>query len=123
MSCGIAHRHGLDPTLLWLWCRSAATALIQPLAWGSPYAAGVALEKTHTHTHTHTHTPKPKINRFPDISPIMGLMGHIVVLYLFFGLTLILWSIVVVPIYTHTNSVGGHPFFHTLSRICYLYTY
>ena len=36
---------GSDPELLWLWCRLAATALIRPLAWEPPYAAGVALEK------------------------------------------------------------------------------
>ena len=29
---------------LWLWCRLAATALIRPLAWEPPYAAGVAQE-------------------------------------------------------------------------------
>ena len=29
-----------------LWCRLAAVALIRPLAWEPPYAAGVALEKT-----------------------------------------------------------------------------
>ena len=28
VSCGVGHRHGLDPVLLWLWCRPAATALI-----------------------------------------------------------------------------------------------
>ena len=33
------------PALLWLWCRSAATALIQPLAWELPYAAGAAPPK------------------------------------------------------------------------------
>ena len=38
MSCGIGHRRGLDPVLLWLWCRQAATAPIQPLAWEPPYA-------------------------------------------------------------------------------------
>ena len=31
-----------DPVLLWLWCRLAATAPIQPLAWEPPYAAPVA---------------------------------------------------------------------------------
>ena len=31
-----------DPSLLWLWCRLAATALIGPLAWEPPYAMGVA---------------------------------------------------------------------------------
>ena len=29
-----------DPTLLWLWCRPAATAPIQPLAWEPPDAVG-----------------------------------------------------------------------------------
>ena len=28
--------------LLWLWCRPAAVALIQPLAWKLPYAVRVA---------------------------------------------------------------------------------
>ena len=32
-----------DSELLCLWCRPAATALIQPLAWESPCAASVAL--------------------------------------------------------------------------------
>ena len=32
VSCGIGCRHSLDPTLLWLWCRVAAAAPIQPLA-------------------------------------------------------------------------------------------
>ena len=46
MSCGVGRRHVLDPMLLWLWHRPAATALIGPLAWESPCAAGVAIEKT-----------------------------------------------------------------------------
>ena len=33
-----------DPVLLWLWCRPAATALIRPLAWKPPHAAGLALK-------------------------------------------------------------------------------
>ena len=45
MSCGIGHRHGLDPVLLWLWLRQAAIALIGPLAWEPPYAAGTALKR------------------------------------------------------------------------------
>ena len=44
MSCGIGHRCGSDPALLWLWCRLAAVAPIQPLAWESPYTAGAALK-------------------------------------------------------------------------------
>ena len=43
MSCG--RRHSSDLVLLWLWCRPAATALIQPLAWEPPYAVGAALKK------------------------------------------------------------------------------
>ena len=34
-----------DPPLLWLWCRPAAVAPIQPLAWKLPCAAGVALKR------------------------------------------------------------------------------
>ena len=45
MSCGVGHRCGWDPSLLWLWCRLAATALIRPLAWEPPYAVGVALKR------------------------------------------------------------------------------
>ena len=44
MSCGVGRRCGSDPEFLRLWCRPAATALIQPLVWESPYAAGVALK-------------------------------------------------------------------------------
>ena len=46
MSCGVGRKHGLDPVLLWLWCRPVATAPITPLAWEHPYALGAALEKT-----------------------------------------------------------------------------
>ena len=45
MSCGVGHRHGLDPELLWLWRRLAATAPIQSLACEPPFATGAALEK------------------------------------------------------------------------------
>ena len=44
VSCGVGHRRGSDPALLWLWRRLAATAPIRPLAWEPPYAAGVAQE-------------------------------------------------------------------------------
>ena len=47
MSCGIGHRWGLDPVLLWLWCRLPAAAPIQPLAWEAPYAASEALKIKH----------------------------------------------------------------------------
>jgi len=45
VNCGVGHRCVVDLALLWLWCRPAAVALIQPLAWESPYAAaGVAIK-------------------------------------------------------------------------------
>ena len=45
MSCGVGHRRGLDPTLLWLWCRPTAPAPIQPQAWEPPYAMNAALKR------------------------------------------------------------------------------
>ena len=33
-----------DLVFLWLWCKPVATALIRPLAWEPPYAAGAALK-------------------------------------------------------------------------------
>ena len=44
MSCGVGRRHASDLELLWLWCRWALVALIRPLAWEHPYAAGAALK-------------------------------------------------------------------------------
>ena len=34
-----------DPALLWLWCKMAAAALTQPLAWELPYAPDTALKR------------------------------------------------------------------------------
>ena len=45
MSCGSGRRCGSDPALLWLWCRLAAGAPIQPLAWEPPHAAPAALKR------------------------------------------------------------------------------
>ena len=45
MSCGGRRRRDSDLVLLWLWCRPTATALIQPLAWELPRAAGTALKR------------------------------------------------------------------------------
>ena len=44
MSCGVAHRCGLDLALLQLWHRSAAASLIRPLAWELVYASSVTLK-------------------------------------------------------------------------------
>ena len=48
MSYGVGRRPGLDPALLWLWCRLAAPAPIRPLAWKPSYAAGPALKRQKT---------------------------------------------------------------------------
>ena len=53
----------------------------------------------------------------PDIYPGVGLLDHMVVLYLVFKVTSILFCIMVEPIYIPTNSVGGVPFIHTYSSI------
>ena len=45
MSCGVVRRCGLDLALLWLWCRLAAPALVEPLAWELPNASGTVLKK------------------------------------------------------------------------------
>ena len=45
VSCGVGRRCSSDPALLWLWCRPAAVAPIQPLAWEFPCAVGGALKR------------------------------------------------------------------------------
>ena len=45
VSCGVGHRYGSDPELLWLWRRPAVgVAPIRPLAWALPKAVGVTLK-------------------------------------------------------------------------------
>ena len=43
-SCGVGHRHGLDPKLLWPWRRLAAVAPIWPPTLELPCAKGAALK-------------------------------------------------------------------------------
>ena len=65
MSCGVGHRCSSDPVLLWLWCRPKATALIRPLAWELPYAAGAVLKsrkKKKKHTKQQQQQNKTKQN-------------------------------------------------------------
>ena len=45
VSCGVGHRCGSDPELLWLWCRPAAVAPIRPLAWELPHASGATVRE------------------------------------------------------------------------------
>ena len=57
---------------------------------------------------------------FLDIYPGVGLLVHMVALFLVFKGTFILLSIVASPIYIPSNSVGGFPFLYILSSIYYL---
>ena len=57
---------------------------------------------------------------FPDVYPGVGLLDHMVALFLDFKETSILCSIVAVPVDIPTNSVGRFLFLHTLSSIYYL---
>ena len=51
VSCGVVYRCGLDPALLWLWCRLAAVVPIGPLPSELPYASGTTLKsKTNKQT-------------------------------------------------------------------------
>ena len=52
----------------------------------------------------------------------MKLLDHMVVLFLTFCRTPILFSLVAIPIYISTNSVGGFPFFYIL-HTCYLLSF
>ena len=53
-----------DPAVLWLWCRPAAAAPIQPLAWELPYAMRCSPKKKKTNNKTLlsglTEHPPPK---------------------------------------------------------------
>ena len=47
---------------MWLWCRPAAAAPIQPLAWKLPYVAGAALKKKKDKTKTRYFQPYLLLN-------------------------------------------------------------
>ena len=72
MNCDIVCRQGSDSGLLWLWCRLATTAPIQPLAWEPPYAACVAL-KTNKQTNKN-----PKKEGWPHTSLVWVIWGLMV---------------------------------------------
>ena len=59
---GVGRRCGSDPTLLWLWCRPAATALTGPLAWEPPCAMGVALKRQKTEKKKEREKVLPKLS-------------------------------------------------------------
>ena len=86
MSCGIGRRRGLDPSLLWLWCRLVATAPIRPLAWEPPHAMALKRQKTKQNKQT-----KKKNTFYLDINIRISynflMAGRIILLcFLFFFL-------------------------------------
>ena len=54
VSCGIGRKHDSDLLFLWLWCRLAVVAPIQPLAFAFPHAKNAALKSKKTKTKTKT---------------------------------------------------------------------
>ena len=56
-----------------------------------------------------------------NIYPEAGLLDHIIILFLIFWGTFILFSIVAAPIYIPTNSAKGFPFLHILTVISCLF--
>ena len=67
MCCGVGRRLGSDPTLLWLWCRPAAVALIQPLAWEVPYAIGGGPRKQKKKKKKKDHRNQFYFTKFPKL--------------------------------------------------------
>ena len=51
MSCGVGHRRSSDRVTLWLWCKPAAAAPVQPLARELPDAAHAALKEQQKNTY------------------------------------------------------------------------
>ena len=58
-----------------------------------------------------------------DIYSGVELLGHMVVLFVVSWGTSVLFSTVVTPIYIPTNSVKVFLFFHSLTNICYLWSF
>ena len=79
VSCGVGSRCGSDLSLLWLWHRAAAVALIQPLAWELPYAAGAALKSKKKKKNSSAPHSIPTIQfmmfPFADASAVVVLMA------------------------------------------------
>ena len=57
--CGVGCRHGLDPTLLWLWRRPVATALIGPPNLGTSMCRKCSPRKGKKTKQTNKQTKKP----------------------------------------------------------------
>ena len=90
MSCGVGHRHGSDPVLLWLWHRPAAVAPpIGPLAWEPPCAEGAALKEAKKKKCF----AKPFKFRAWEHKPFVSLLGPAINLSLFQTLTSCLFGL------------------------------
>ena len=76
MSCAVGHRHSLNPALLWLWCRLAATAPIRPLAWEPPYAVGVAQKGQKTKKKKKYYTRVPAMAQWAQ-DPVLSLAAQV----------------------------------------------
>ena len=76
VGCGVGHRLGSDPALLWLWCRPAAAAPIRPLAWELPRVAGAALKKKQNKKHTNWETDFPQMPDFQKTDNIGILLNY-----------------------------------------------
>ena len=62
MNYHVGRRRGLDLTLLWLGCRLAAAALIEPLAWEPLHAISASLKsKTTTNKKKQTTAQEPRL--------------------------------------------------------------
>ena len=61
-----------------------------------------------------------KLRFSPDMCPGVGLLDHMITLFLVFKDISIQFSIVTVPSYMPTNNVGGFPFLHTLSSMLFV---
>ena len=61
-----------------------------------------------------------EFSSFLDIGPGVGFLDHIAALFLVSQGISMQFPIVIAPIYIPTSSVGGFPFCHTFSGICYL---
>ena len=76
MSYGVGRKSGLDPALLWLWHRPAATALIGPLAWGPPYAVSAALKRQKQNKRQHFFTYSLAAQDAPSLFCFSQTLSH-----------------------------------------------
>ena len=66
-----------DLTLLWLWCRLAAVALIHPLAWELLYAMDVALKSQKKKIFFFPHSKNCRVSVFVSIRKLAGILAGV----------------------------------------------